>query len=324
VKRGLTGGLLLVFAACGGGGGGGGDDAIDIADAAYTGVRTTAYIDANNAEALVLGAYGGVNYESIIPLSTTKPDATDVATAVISDPFKLASVFKQTTDLVKKDVQVKTQSLLDPTVECLNYPLGTLSDNLVETVSASTDTVKGDIYYSNCDVGGVILDGKVSLSATWDLLTDAISLSMTMNPVSYNDGITKYSLIGILSGTVATNLSGFLVSHIALNVTLDDPSGKTYWLNDYAIDETEETNGLRSTVSGRYYENNYGFVDFFTDPLDTIFVPYNPSDPTYDGRIEYTGSSGSHANLWLGVNQSDYCINVFNASGVVNIGTCAP
>ena len=317
-----------IFATACGGGGGGGDDAVapvlTPADVAYTGVRTEAYIDENNAEALVLGAFSGEDIEGIIPLATAGPDATGVLTAKSSDPYNLSVVFKQIVAMVQPDAQIKTLALLDPAQECFNYPSGTLSDTLVESVSGTTNTLTGDIIYNNCDIGGVILDGKVSLSASIDLLTDDLTLAMTMNPLGYNDGVTSYSVIGTFSGTMKTDNFGVLVSHLDLNATLDNLSGQTFWLNNYVMDETEETNGLRSTISGRFYENDYGFVDFLTDPLQTIFVPFNQSDSTYDGRIEYTGSLSSHATLLLGVNQDDYCIEVVNASGVVDLGTCVP
>lgn len=312
----------------GGGGGGGGDDAVapvlTPADVAYTGVRTEAYIDENNAEALVLGAFSGEDIEGIVPLATASTDATDVLTAKSSAPYNLSVVFKQIVAMVQPDAQIKTLALLDPAQECFNYPSGTLSDTLVESVSGTTNTLTGDIIYNNCDIGGVILDGKVSLSASIDLLTDDLTLNMTMNPLGYNDGITNYSLTGTFSGTMTTDNFGFLVSHLDLDVTFDNLSGRTFWLNNYVIDETEETSGLRSTISGRFYEHDYGFVDFLTDPLETIFVPFNPLDSTYDGRIEYTGRLSSHATLFLGVNQDDYCIEVVNASGVVDLGTCVP
>ena len=47
--------LPLFLASCGGGGGGGSKD---IAATAYTGERSLAYLAADNAEALILGAYG--------------------------------------------------------------------------------------------------------------------------------------------------------------------------------------------------------------------------------------------------------------------------
>lgn len=311
----------LCVSACGGGGGGGGDNpATSPADAAYSGVRAQAYIDTTNAEALVLGAYDGGDVGTIVPLSAAIPDA-DVPN--VSDPYKLSLLFDHAVSLVNKDLQVRPQALLDPAQECLNFPAGTLSDTLVESAGDTTDTVSGYIYYSNCDVGGAILNGTVYLAATLDLITDAMTLSMTMNPLSYDDGVTAYSLTGSYSGSMTTNAAGLLVSQLILNVTLEDSGGKTYWLNNYVIDETEEIDGVRSTVRGRFYENDYGYVDFLTDPVDTIFVPYNPTDATYDGRIDYTGGSGSSAILWLGVNQGDYCINVFNASGVADIGTCS-
>lgn len=98
----------MVFALCfataifatacgGGGGGGGGDDAVapvlTPADVAYTGVRTEAYIDENNAEALVLGAFSGEDIEGIVPLATASTDATDVLTAKSSAPYNLSVVF---------------------------------------------------------------------------------------------------------------------------------------------------------------------------------------------------------------------------------------
>jgi hypothetical protein len=181
--------------------------------------------------------------------------------------------------------------------------------------------VKGDIIYTNCDTGdGLILDGAVHLSMALNLETFLITnFSMTMNPIQADDGSMAFALFGMISGSETSDTS----IHITFEITLDDLAGHTYWLNNYAINETLEINGLRSTMSGRFYDNDYGFVTFVTDPVDTIFIPYNPSDSTYDGRIDYTGSSSSRATLWLGVNQSDYCINVFNSSGVFDLGTCA-
>ena len=318
--------IMLMLASCGGGGGGGGGTLTVTADEAYLGVRTAAYIDVTNAEALVLGAYSGFDAENLIPLSVTRSDFTVNVTRVLSseinDPFYLSTVFNQITTLVKKDSMVKPLALLDPVEECVNYPSGTLSDTLVESVNGTIGTVSGSIIYDNCDIGdGLILDGKATISASIDLESNDLSLSMTMSPLDYDDGVTPFSLTGTISGTITTNISGFLVSHLGVNVTLEDSFGQTYWLNNYVLDETEEINGVSSAVSGRFYAHDYGFVDFST--LETIFVPYNSSESTYDGLIRFIGSDGSYANLWLGVNQNDYCINVFNSSGVVDLGTCA-
>jgi hypothetical protein len=144
---------------------------------------------------------------------------------------------------------------------------------------------------------------------------------MTMNPITVDDGGATYTLNGEMNGSETIDNSGFLVSHLTLNITLEDSTGQSFWLNNYKIDNTEESSGTRSTISGRYYDNDYGFVDFNT--IETIYVPYNPFEATYAGLITFVGREGTHANLRLGVNQNDYCINVFNASGIVNLGTCA-
>ncbi|PKN11910.1 MAG: hypothetical protein CVU69_09865 [Deltaproteobacteria bacterium HGW-Deltaproteobacteria-4] len=313
---------VVFLTACGGGGGGGGSDT-DHAASNYSGARTQAYLDANNAEALVLGAYGGMGYRNIIPLTAESLTLSDTSAAVIINPFNLSTLTQKTVEMVKQNFEIKPQSLLDPAEICSNYPSGTTSDTLVESFSATAVSMNGNITFSNCDMEGVIYDGMVTMAMSLDLQTFLVDkLSMTMNSLSINDGVTSYVMYGNISGTESIDNAGFLVSHLTLNVTLEGLSGKTYWLNQYKIDGTEENTGTRSSISGRYYDNDYGYVDFGT--LETIFIPYNPFEATYDGLIKFIGSNNSYANLWLGVNQNDYCINVFNASGVVNLGTCAP
>ena len=143
-----------------------------------------------------------------------------------------------------------------------------------------------------------------------------------MNPIQTDDSSMVFGLYGRISGSENYDASGFLVTHYTFDVTLDDLSGHTYWLNNNIMDDTEESFGIRSTTKGRYYDNDYGYVDF-TTPVP-IFVPYNASEATYVGLIEYTGSGGSHATLSLGPNESDYCINGSNASGDFVLGTCTP
>jgi hypothetical protein len=316
--------IALLMPACGGGGGGGGGgEDITIADEAYTGVRTQAEIDAVNAEALVLGAYAYGDFGGIIPLAAS-PAANGSISEKISDPFKLATLFKQTASLVKQDLKINTQSLLPPNELCINYPAGYTSDTLEQSDSGSTVTVKGDIIYTNCDTGeGFIVNGTTNLSMTLNLNTFLITkFAMTMNPIQADDGSMAFALYGRISGSEDYDNSGFLVTHFNFEITLDDLAGHTYWLNNNKMDDTEESFGIRSTSSGRYYDNDYGYVDFTT--AVPIFVPYNSSEATYDGRIEYTGSNGSQATLSLGPNESDYCINGSNTTEDFSFGTCVP
>ncbi|MBW6508826.1 MAG: hypothetical protein K0A94_04685 [Desulfuromonadales bacterium] len=311
--------LPVLLISCGGGGGGGGSK--DIASSAYTGDRTMAYLDADNAEGLILGAYGGFDYADIMPLSleTSAPSATR-----IDDPYHLVTLIKQILFMTQPGNRVAPLGLLEPGELCSNYPDGYTTDTLKETETS----VKGDITFFDCNVGEgldiIILNGKMTLSIDYD--GELLTLSFTANPLYLDDSVDRYALYGKLVSKIN---EWDVVSHTTINMTLEEPSGKTYWLRNYKIDSFEtyvnlnndNYDGTASTISGRYYSNDYGYVDFITE--EVIFVPHNEFAPVYDGLIKYTGSDESHANLWLGVNRDDYCINVFNASGVVNIGTCA-
>lgn len=309
--------LPLFMVSCGGGGGGG--SSREIAETAYTGERSLAYLDADNAEALILGAYGGFEYDAIIPLSLETPAAGGTG---VDDPYHLANLVEQVLRLSQSGNQVTTLDLFGPGELCSNYPAGETTDTLKETDSG----IQGDINFFNCDVGDgfdvIIFDGKMTLSMDYD--GDLLKLSMTMDPLYMDDGVARYGLYGELSATVHEyDMTG----DITINMTLEEPSGKTYWLNNYRIHslETFEPSnvywGTQSTVSGRYFSNDHGYVDFVT--VEAVFFPLDEFAPVYDGLIKFTGSDGSHANLWLGVNRDDYCINVFNNMGVVDIGTCA-
>jgi hypothetical protein len=309
--------LPLFLVSCGGGGGGGSKD---IASTAYTGERSLAYLDADNAEVLILGAYGGFEYDAIIPLSLEGPAAGGTG---IDDPYHLATLVEQVLRLAQPGTRVTPLDLFGPGELCSNYPEGYTTDTLRETSTG----IEGDINFFNCDVGDgfevIIFDGKMSLSMDYD--GDLLKLSMTVDPLYMDDGVDRYGLYGKLSATVHEyDMTG----DITINMTLEEPSGKTFWLNNYKIHSLETFDpsnvywGTQSTVSGRYYSNDHGYVDFVTE--EVVFVPFDEFAPVYDGLIKLTGSDGSRANLWLGVNRDDYCINVFNAAGAVDIGTCAP
>jgi hypothetical protein len=314
--------LPLFLISCGGGGGGGSKD---IASTAYSGDRTMAYLDADNAEALILGAYDGLDldYEGIIPLSVA---ASASPSNRIDNPYQLVTLVERVLLMAQPGNRVVPLGLLEPWEMCSNYPAGYSTDTL-----KTTDTsVKGDINFYNCNVGDefdeLILDGKMTLSVIEE--GNLLKLSITVNPIYLDDGVNRYGLYGKIGAEIN---EWDLVSHVTINLTMEEPSGRTYWLNNYKIKSVETSVtvdpigtywGTQSIVSGRYYSNDHGYVDFVT--AEAIFVPFDELAPVYDGLLKFTGSAGSHANLWLGVNRDDYCINVFNASGVVDIGTCAP
>lgn len=315
--------LGLFLTSCGGGGGGGSTPGLD--DQAYTGVRTEASINLNNAEPLVFGAFAGESVGTITPLVAAAKGGT------VAGPSPLLAV--ELANLVigqlTKRLAAQPAAYLDPATECVNYPAGTLTDTLVESLdgSGTVGTLRGTVTYNNCDVGGVILDGPMAVLATLYLLSGDMSLELTLDHLHGDDGVAPATLVGYISGTDGTDPQTLQpITHLAISLTMiDDATGKGGWLKNYGIDETQEATGYRSLMSGRYFHHDYGYVDFSTDPADTIFIPFDTTASTYDGRLDFTGAELSRATLWLGTNATAYCINVFGITGnyLGDLGTCA-
>ena len=214
---------------------------------------------------------------------------------------------------------MRPAALLDPAVECQNYPTGTLSDTLVPTAS---NQIAGTITYSNCDVGNVFLTGVVSLTAVENLATGDLSLSMTFNPVEVAAGpLDIYTLVGYVDGVYGVD-----EATITMNVNQQNQAGESYWLKNYQLSERVQNAGVESRLSGRFFHHQYGYVDFVTEQDKPILVPFDPTLPAFDGQLNFTGVSPSAATLVLGPGQSDFCINGVGIDGnpFGPIGTCAP
>jgi len=209
----------------------------------------------------------------------------------------------------------------------LNYPAGTLTDTLVESVGANTASVSGAISYNNCDIGGLVLTGDETVSATFNLQTGNINLTLTFVNLLADDGLEDIKLAGTIIGAFFIDqTNGLPASDLTMDVTVTDAANKTFWMNNYKLKEWEEATGIRGLWGGRFYHHDHGYVDFVTDPSDRIFIPFDSLSPTYDGKLDFTGATQSRATLWLGVNAADYCINVYGSTGshLGDLGTCAP
>jgi hypothetical protein len=115
-------------------------------------------------------------------------------------------------------------------------------------------------------------------------------MTLTFNALTINFG-APYGIT--LTGTLSWN-SNFATATdtISMNMTLlDEEDGKTYWFNAYEITTIYDDNGFSQTITGRYYDHDYGFVDLST--LVTLFT-YNidvwrPSE----GSVLLKGNSGT-------------------------------
>ena len=89
-------------------------------------------------------------------------------------------------------------------------------------------------------------------------------------------------------------------------VLLDSSTGKTYWVKDYTYTLT----GSSLTISGTYYDPDYGYVTVTT--VTPLQVASTDAWPTA-GVLLFTGANGSRARLTF--TSTGYTVEVDTGSG---------
>jgi hypothetical protein len=222
--------LFLYLVGCGGGGGGGGDDDGDDGDVFPTPTLPAgaAKIDATNAEAI---ANSALEFTGILFGFALKTEG----------PPSIPQVIKLVTDQATKRNRIlgsvaagKTE---DVSADFCNS--GTATDTFTDTSDGASENISGEIVFSDCDLGGLLLNGNFpyELSANdatldfdvhyggsliFSVGTDTITVVMNYTE-SGNDGTGDFSLTpsfsldgipdeGYLVTTVMPLLGNFFVA----------------------------------------------------------------------------------------------------------------
>jgi len=279
---------LLLLPSCGGGGGGSG------VPASYTGLTTQAVITDTNAATIVIGAWtGGVSARDLGDVVPASLAATDQGPP---GPDLL--------DQVQNLVNLAVRSLPEftPTVKPLELIPATCSSGFADvniTANQTTGAFSGSIVFTDyCDMG-VTLNGTMTVSGLVDInLMIATRMTMGFNNLSATDGVMSWSFLeGTISYIVAADFGG---ETDTLNLVVrDDVAQKSYWMQNYVI---QITYGLPDTVTitGRYYDPDYGFCDITT--LVTLEVAFTPLPNA--GVLLFTGD-GSKARLTFNSDQTN-------------------
>jgi hypothetical protein len=164
-----------------------------------------------------------------------------------------------------------------------------------------TGVFSGSITFYNYDDCSVVLDGRTDLSGKVNLDTGLpFNLKLTFYDLDATDGVGwDYTFAeGSVNFTFAQDLSGETAT-ISL-VLVDNTLGKSYWLKNCVIaltylSETED----QATISGRFYDYDYGYVDIST--LEPLRIP-DTVRPT-EGVLLFTGNA-SKARLTFYADQS--------------------
>jgi len=191
--------LFLYLIGCGGGGsGGGGDDDDDFPTPALPADART--INEGNARDTAESALLFTEAIASVSAKTEGPSSIPQVIKLVSDQVtirnrNLGSVVAGKTEDVSADFCVT----------------GTATDTFTETSTGTSDSISGEIVFSNCDLGGLLLDGTFPYDAssngatldfdfqfggtlTFSIGIDAITLVLNFTE-SGNDGTGEFTLI---------------------------------------------------------------------------------------------------------------------------------
>lgn len=271
---------------------------VDPADV-YKGKTSIATVSSDNAEDLTMGGYFGGQLGTIIS------GDSKASQGGIKKNFRLLQIvqsIKQSTmgmEISKNEGQSKAVARQVNHVE--NGSDGGAASYVMD-VNDSTGNFSGSATYANYSSDGVILNGSATITGTLDIDTEIISdMTLTFNALIINFGDpSRATLTGTLSWD---NNYETDTDTMTMNITLlDQEDGKTYWFNSYEITtnyETDSLSGFFQTITGRFYDHDYGYVNISTPiPLFT-YVPLISDADGWDplGMLLFSGDSGTWTRL---------------------------
>jgi hypothetical protein len=288
--------LLAGLSACGGGGGGS-------SSSPYTGLATPAVVTAANAENIarqtLQGGDLGANATTLAPArsgdtraAAERPMAltlvrilSGAANAAFSNPVAVRAPQPRST---------ATDTLYDGLGGWVDYTL-----NVNDVTGAFTGTFAFTNYHG--ESGGVI-NGPVSVSGQYVQGVGITEILFNFQSVRIVDGaedVTAIGTVDLISGTSG----GSAILDI---VFVDNVSRKTLWLSNVTLVETIGTSYYDTTLSGRIYLHDYGYVDMIT-LVPFHYLAGNPYPSS--GRFVVTGKDNKKVQLTV-VDTTQYLLDV--------------
>lgn len=261
--------LSLAVYACGGGGGG------SSSGIAYNGITTQATITDDNATEVTTGAYlGGVIGTSVGIIGSVQETKTNHPPLL----FLLTRTLEKS--IRRIDMHAPPSVVESGTVSTESgTEQGSCGGSATYSYRADdvTGEVSGTYTFNNYCEDGVILDGSTGFSATVDLSTDELT--------DYASTFDRFSVtIEDDSFTIDGDVTYFFPSSTSFTATIemrirDGASGDVLWLNNYEMSFTEGDSYDQLSVSGRYYDPDYGYVNLSTSSTTPLrfYSGYYPS-----------------------------------------------
>jgi hypothetical protein len=290
--------FALVVGGCDGDGGHSGDSGIT-----YTGITAQATIDDSNAVDLSLGVYKcgdiGMSVETVGAVQTA-----DYKQIGHSRVLKLAHTTQEA--ILQVDVSPSSGvGVSGTTVTKSDTIPGDCGGNASYTIEVDdvTGAFSGTMNFNDYCSEGVTLSGSTSFSGKFDVDTEVfLRFRLTLHTVSVTSGSDSFTT----SGSVSFN---FQASPPTATIDIrvrDNSTGKVYWANDYSITLVEESGYVEFEISGRYYDPDYGYVDFHTE---TPFHIDDGDEWPSAGVLIVEGEGGTEARL-TALSSTTYIVDV--------------
>ena len=278
-------GLLSSIGCSGGGGGGGVSSGLN-----YTGVTSQAIIDENNANEIATGSLvGGEIGSNLSILGAVSENSNSTKSPLV---FNIASYFLDVIYQIESST-IQSAGYLGAVVTESDSIAGSCGGSISTSLTADDQTgnFNGSLAFNNFCEPDSSVNGVMTLSGNIDVTTGVINyIEMSFTNITMIAGQESISL----NGSMDFNLQSSPMRMTMSFVFKDNNLNKTYKYENFVYEYTQGVGYEDMTLTGRYYDPDYGYVDIITEsPLRINDTDLYPST----GTVTATGDSGTKARL---------------------------
>lgn len=288
--------LVFLFTSCSSGGGDGGSPELT-----YSGETSAATISEDNAATLASGALDAgssgpaFDFTGIAALSGADPGAD------ASDRPLLLGIVRTLEDAVGSvDFTAASEPDISAATQSENGSMqGSCGGSASYSISLNADTgaFSGNFSFSGYCAEGLSVNGNASFSGIVNMSTEElVSFTFTFSALTMTSSSESVTMNGSIVVTIAD-------STITMNMTIqNNTTGWACKVVNYEMVITDNGTYTGYSVSGRFFDQDYGYVDLET--TETLIVNSGDEYPS-DGILTLTGAGGTSAVLTA--IDADYC-----------------
>lgn len=240
----LIGGLLSLFAC--GGGSGGSSGSSEQTGISYTGSTSQSPIDSSNAKIITYDAFSGGSTGG----GFLKPGEN----GSISSYDLIYDIFTKTVQ------NTNLNKPLEKTTTSSGSYNGTCGGTVTvsSTIDDTTGSFTGTETFSNYCSLGTTINGSTDITGSYSLTSEEISMTFTATNLSISYSTESYTVSGTFSYDVSSGI-------ITMNCYLkNNNTSKVYKLDNLSYQKITAPSVSLTTISGRIYLPDYGYVDIST------------------------------------------------------------